>query len=433
VAVTAVPTEPLSGPWLMLPGPDGLWAYDLASGELNLVETRHLLAPQDITAMPAPAGGLVAYITGENGIDQLTLNILRLPRAQAQTVSLVAPEFEPATSTQPGEPAAEALRALFEVTSLAWSPDGRLLAFTGLLEGPTADLYLLPVARGDVPTGPGPTVRLTDDPAQATQPFWSPDGQTIIYAGLEDFGMGAGYTMTNVWAARADGSGVRTLYDASASGGEFFLGWLDETTLLVHSWGPNCGNERLRTINVETGTQAPVWDGPFNGAAFDPSGGRVLISIDRFTSQCEGAAAQGLYLLPGPGKERARLLQDEAFLPVWDGTANLFFARTPSAVFSVDLGGSVLQLQAPEPLLPAASRGGDLAWASPLSGLWVAHLGSEARQIYAQPASTPAWSPGGDALFFFAEAGFFRASAPDFTPELIREGLTGAGAFWLNP
>ncbi len=424
-AVPPSPTEVISGPWLMLPGPDGLWAFDTADGSFALVENRHLLAPQDITAMPSPAGGSVAFITGVNGIEELTLNVISLPGLSLRTQQLIAPERYPPANAQPGDPSVEAVRALFEVTSIAWAPDGQSIAFTGILEGPSADLYILPVDR--------PVLhRLTETQGHEIQPIWTSDGRHVVYAAVETFGTGAGYTMSGVWRANTDGSGSTLLYDTGESGGESFVGWLDESTLLVHSWSAVCGNEKLRKIDVESGIAAPVWEGPFNGVALDPRTGNILLSLDTFTANCSEAVEQGLYFISGTGNKTVRITSDEAFLPNWDSVAGFFLARTPTAVLAVGPGGSTFQLQGPEPSLPAANRAGGFAWASPISGIWIAHLNEEARQVYFMPAFIPVWSPNGNTLYFFAEGGFYAAFAPLFEPQLLKEGLASGGAFWLE-
>ena len=423
---TSQPLGGGSGPWLLLPGPDGLWAFEPSSDALILAEDRHALAPMDITAMVPRQGGRLAYTTGENGIDNLTLNLLSLSGGDELHLPLVLPEYYPGPEDLPGDPAVEAVRALFEVTSLAWSPDGAALAFIGMLSGPSADLYVLYPAENAL-------LRLSDEDGQAFQPAWSPDGQHVVFAVAETFGTGAGYSMAGVWVARADGSELRLLYDTAGSSGESFVGWLDEVTLLVHSWSPVCGNERLRAVALADGAETALWPGPFNGVALNRETGSLLVSLDTYTANCPEAVSQGLYFLPGIGEAAIRLTADEAFLPVWDAAYGFFVSRTPTDVLAVDPAGNVFKLQGPEPSLPAANRQGDFAWAGPASGVWVARLDGAARRIFDQPAFTPVWAQDGTTLFFLAEQGLFRAAAPDFSPELAAPGTFSGGAAWVAP
>jgi dipeptidyl aminopeptidase/acylaminoacyl peptidase len=67
----------------------------------------------------------------------------------------------------------------FDVTSAAWSPDGREIAYARRREGRTAhqsDIWCLALD-GGAPE------RLTHDQPTATSPSWSPDGRHIVFAG----------------------------------------------------------------------------------------------------------------------------------------------------------------------------------------------------------------------------------------------------------
>src|SRR4029079_12076525 len=68
-----------------------------------------------------------------------------------------------------------------EVTSLAWSPDGRRLVYSGIAQG-VDDLYLYELDGGHV-------TKLTDDRYADLQPSWSADGKSLLFA--SDRGEGA--------------------------------------------------------------------------------------------------------------------------------------------------------------------------------------------------------------------------------------------------
>ncbi|HEX7939262.1 MAG TPA: hypothetical protein VF483_09750, partial [Gemmatimonadaceae bacterium] len=59
------------------------------------------------------------------------------------------------------------------IYNLAWSPDGKTLAFTGS-QGGVSDLYLMDVAKGT-------TRQLTNDKYANIQPTFSPDGKTLAF------------------------------------------------------------------------------------------------------------------------------------------------------------------------------------------------------------------------------------------------------------
>ncbi|HKZ24582.1 MAG TPA: hypothetical protein VJ398_02195, partial [Acidimicrobiia bacterium] len=84
------------------------------------------------------------------------------------------------------------MRTIVDVSSMAWSPDGRQLAFMGLMEGPTADLYLYSLEDGQIRW-------LSSGPAHAIRPSWSPDGDYIVHHGVLGMGTGAGFSVTGAW------------------------------------------------------------------------------------------------------------------------------------------------------------------------------------------------------------------------------------------
>ena len=66
------------------------------------------------------------------------------------------------------------LGAIGAVSSVAWSPDGRSLVFSGQ-KGGISDLYLMDLASGNIK-------QLTNDKYGDIQPTFSPDGKTIAFA-----------------------------------------------------------------------------------------------------------------------------------------------------------------------------------------------------------------------------------------------------------
>ncbi|NUM43232.1 MAG: PD40 domain-containing protein [Anaerolineales bacterium] len=434
-ASTPLPTtSSVLGPWLVIITPDGAWVLNADGTGIARVVSAPILAPQNTFAMPAPRGGFAAFITGDSRLRDLTLHILTLPRNLTRTIPLVAPDYAVQTDTLPGDPELEAARALVELTSLAWSPDGNLLAFMGMREGPTSDLYTFAMDEFWAVTpedGEEGFTRWTDGPSQGILPSWSPDGRYILHAGVNTLGTGAGYDMAGVWAADTQTGEVLDLY-APNDGAEIFVGWLDAQTFLVHSWSPVCGNENLRAFDIETGEVRVLWEGAFNGVAFDPGSSGVLITSEQFLADCMPGGQAGAVYLPAGGPASLMLTDQDAFIPVWDATGQVFFFRTSDQVFAAWPNGFANVVPAPGMSLPSASVDGKFVWALP-SGVWVGAADKEPRQIFSRPASLPVWSPDGQYLFFVAEEGLFVAHAPDFVPELVGEGVFGTGAFWVRP
>lgn len=155
-----IPDRPLgSGPWLVFQSQGALWAVNSdASGLTQLVGGLSIL-PAKFTTSVAPLGGNLAFIASDDVAQRanLSLEILSLPGGRITSVSaLTNPETEPGPDSQPGDPKFEAIRALADLQSFTWSPDG----------------------------------------------------EYILHSGVETLGTGAGFLMSGFWAARADDSSV---------------------------------------------------------------------------------------------------------------------------------------------------------------------------------------------------------------------------------
>jgi dipeptidyl aminopeptidase/acylaminoacyl peptidase len=85
----------------------------------------------------------------------------------------------------------------------AWSPDGRLIAFTRVVPPNTFDIWIV--------NSDGSGLRqLTSEPGSDNYPAWSPDGSAIVYSSDDRA------DRNGLWIMRADGSGQRYV----APGGE---------------------------------------------------------------------------------------------------------------------------------------------------------------------------------------------------------------------
>ncbi|MBN1889497.1 MAG: PD40 domain-containing protein [Thermoflexales bacterium] len=427
------------GPWLVFAAPDGLWALDADGSDLTQLTRRPLVAPGDLRTAVSPRGGQLAFITAADPQlwKDLALELLRLPGGQIETVTpLASATAEAGLEAGPDAPAFQALRAVAELPSLAWSPNGQQVAFMSVHEGPSSDLYVYSIEDSHL-------TRLTDGPSQGFRPSWSPDGKYIVHAGAESFGTGAGYSMAGMWAARADGSEVKSLYTPS-SGDEVVIGWSAPDTFVVYSWSSDCGARTLRTFNVESSQVGLLWEDYFNEVALDPASGGVLLAVDKLVASCNPGGQAGVFLVtPGEGAVR-RVAGFEASALSWSPDAGVFLLQAQEVVWTVTLGGELTPLPGPAvPLLTApplaAPAGQGWAWSTTEEqgqpGVWVGKGEGDPLQVSSLPADEAVWGTGGQSLFFWADGGLYRASGPDFSPELVIEGvqISPQGAVWVWP
>jgi dipeptidyl aminopeptidase/acylaminoacyl peptidase len=416
----------------------GLWTVGADGLGLTQVSDVPPVPSDDHTVLVAPGGEHVAFITSsmEDRYRGLRLMLLSFPEGTVEEITpLTSPETEPDADALQGDDRLEIVRAFVDVDSMAWSPDGRRLAFTSAHAGPSSDVYVYSLEDESI-------TKLTDGPSQAMKPSWSPDGNTIVHAGVNTFGTGAGYSMAGVWAVQADGSTAPlSLYDPSNSGDEEWVGWASDDTIIVYSWSPACGPMNLRAVNVETGEASVLLPDAFEALAFDTESTSIALAVraDAFIPECNPNGLGGLYLVQ-PSPEAPQQITEAATSHVaWSPEAGLFFARSEDGTRAIQPTGEARLLDGPTGTMPIAAPDGEtVVWTTVMypdvSGLWVGSIeGGEATEVFTGPAGAVTWSPNGQSLFFTSEAEtLYVAQSPDYTPGEVAGGTRITGLGWVR-
>lgn len=420
-----IPDSPLSesGPWWVFSTTQGIYAINPDGSGLSQVYQGSLNSFQSQNIITSPFGGYLAFLTGSSR--DVELKVIQLPELSMVAEIPLFPQAE--------ELDIEAQRAIMEQPSFSFSPDGKKIAFMGVIDGPTSDLYLYDLDSKEITS-------LTDGPSQAYQPVWSPDSKYIVHTGVSTFGTGAGYNMAGVWAVRIEDMEVLDFYDPTGSGSERIIGWVNDQTFVVYSWDAVCGPKNLRAFNIETQEVTILWGESFRAIAFDSSGSGAVLSSNDGT--CEPAGGAGMYVVPINGNSPMRFLEDTGPLVTWSTEANLFLAsgNFGSWFIAVDSHGQYIDLDKPAEanVFPAVATGSkDLAWSG--KSLWIGPLlGSienPPKEIFSGAVKTVTWTPDGEAVLFLSESGLYIAHKPDYTPHLIAEGfdVKGEDSDWVNP
>ncbi len=382
-----------TGPWLLISASDGLWAAN-PDGSNLLQLTQAEFGQDNLAGAVQPGGNQVVLLTSSGDrYHHLALNLLSLPDGRIQKITdLTTSQTEPSSNAAPGDTSIEAVRAIADQESYAWSPDGTKLAFIGVLDGPTADLYLYDTATNKI-------TRVSQDDAQNYWPSWSPDGKYILFFGADSFGTGAGYAMKGVWSANGDGSNVTLLYTPSSSGEEL-VGWRDDQTAVLDSWNPICGPGALRLYNIVTAQKTVLQAGCINAAAtgnwWDANSSTVMFSKD-----------DGLYLLPADGAEPQKLSSDQVVSIRWDQAGNMFVVKYKDGSMTTFWSADGSQEDAPAQVQDVTMFGIIWAWtnyAGDLPGVWISGPGINLGQIFNGPAYAPIWDFD-NTLFFFSGSG----------------------------
>ena len=426
--------------WLLARSENELWFSKPDGTGMTLLETVEIVSPQDLSRAVSPQGGHIAYVTIDEEARTFSLNlkIVHLPDGNlVKEIALISPDFTEGEGE--GERSPEAALAITEQEAVAWSPDGQQLAFIGVMEGNSADLYLYDL-RFDTIT------RLSSEPSQAFAPSWSPDNRYIVYFGAESFGLEGAYEMTGAWAVRpSESGGVIDLYETE-SGGEVLIGWSELREFVVASYDTDCEFYNLRRINVENRQDTTYYSGCFTDSALDPETNGVMytvsedLAVDCICQDEDGEA--GIYLVPN-GEGLPRLVKEEDPLTVqWQPDARLFYVTNiedDRLVFNTDEEEVALPEEVGGVYPEISLVSGWWAWAMPLeadeTGLWVGDTQQRTpRKIFEDEVFFPLWDDNGQTLLFFSEEFLYTAHEPDFAPVVVAEFAAPVDqAVWVNP
>jgi len=290
-----------------------------------------------------------------------------------------------------------------------WTPDDELAVF--LANETRQALYTVPVEGGRA-------VQITPD-GYAFHPRWMPDGESIVYRGVEPF-------LATVPAEGGESTEIEIVSDLQIipvlPGGGLHLS-PDGQKILFSGYK---GNVRpvevdIWTIQVEGGPPTPITDSPTQDRypCWGPDG--ESIAFLRYHEGSEGVLVHNLYLVPSAGGEPKAITVDAdsvefatfAFSP--DGNQLAYFSNGALKVRPAE-GGEARVVAIPE----GVGSHSELAW-SP-DGQRIAYTGRASIWITSLDGGDPVevrtgvleegaenlhidWSPDGEKLVFSASMG----------------------------
>ena len=279
--------------------------------------TRALVA----SALVAGAGLLVAACGGEGG-PRPDLLLVSTRDGDYAIYALNADGGRQARFTEGGRSDPSSPQELFFQIDPAWSPNGRLIAFSSKRTG-SFDIFVMNA------DGTG-THRLTSTRDDEANPTWSPDGKRLAFDRGRD-----------IYAVNADGTGLLRITDDQAADTE--PAWSPDGRWIAHLKGAvetvgkdlrevwltrpdGTGSHALTTLGV--GSYSPAWSPDSSRIAFASDKGRGGF-FDIYTVGVDG---KGLRRLTRTGPD--------AFEPAWspDG-ATIAFSRG-GAIVMIDLEGN---------------------------------------------------------------------------------------------
>ena len=340
---------------LVLMDADGLGRRIISIPTANYLDARFV----------SPDAKWLAYYSGTAGAGRtsdLTLNLLDLQTGETRLVSKLLSKDYPDNFTRAAKGldqrtvTPEQLQLAFLAgigNSLAWSPDGRFLAFAGEMDGPSSDLYLYDMATKTIQ-------RKSSGPSEVEWIGWSPDGQWIVYSSV--YAVGEGMTF-EIYSSSPTGETTNDLISSSGAS-TAPTQWVNDHQFLDNDSSNGLGDYGLRLIDVAGGSKLKVWPGNFHNLIMDNQKEWVAFASEIPTWPYHGedpTFIPGLYIVNLTNLTQGKLatppegtqagytlvssgLEDQEFIATGGNGAHLLFASVNGTLTDSGIAAGVVSL-----------------------------------------------------------------------------------------
>jgi hypothetical protein len=423
---TTTPThqEDVNGPWLVFPAPEGqgLHAYDISAQEILEIELPGPIIAHDLIRGMAPDGSKLILRAGSPlNTDELALYQVDLPSFEVSIVSpLLSITVQRKIVNDEGTRVLETLMTVTRPDGLAWSPDGRFLAFTASLHNETSDLYVLDTLNDRID-------RLNGLFTQNASPVWSPGGDWLISQELEYVHRLETWRSELVSGLRVPSfDSQNTIYIPPINSlEETFVDWLNPYTFISYSITDSIPR-LLRQVNVEELEDLLIFEDAFQQVAYDPGSGVMTFSISFATAITQGLSG-GIYrLVPDSPVQNLQAAGDWTQL-TWDPGGMFVASGTQGVLLFTPQGESILLPDMGNARLSPNGNWliswGDGEGSAAGARLFQSNNSNPLQTLIDQPVETLIWQPDSKGFFILSEGSLYHFVFPGLRPDEIIAGL----------
>ena len=421
-------TRVVDGPWLIYLAPDGagLQAYDVEAEITQVIDLPSPIYIEDLYTGLSPQGDRLLIRAGSPlNTDELALYQIDLPSLQVtKQTPLLSLVLQRRIVNQIGTLAFDTLEVVTRSDSLAWSPDGRFLAFTAALANETSDLYVLDTLNNRID-------RLNGLSSQAATPFWAPSSNWLISQELGR--VGEGWRVEAVYGLSVPGFGDQNVLYLPEPGSqeEVFLGWINANTFISYT-NTTEGPKKLQQVRTTSPEAIPLFEESFSGAAFDQQNQVLAFLIGEQDASLQNLVA-GIYTIQ-PDQAGYALQRAGNWVQLGWTPGGLFIAQGMQGLYAFSMQGEDIFLPNEAELRISPDGQWMVGWgdgrvAQSGARLYQTPSNYPLQTISDQNVQTVLWQPDSRGFFIFAEGDLFLVEFPQLNLNPVQIGFPDDGQF----